>query len=522
MTPLFSHSRHRFRIAASRIFSLALPPALPMLGLVCGILIAVAGSSLLAEQPQAATLKLAGIFADDMVLQRETDAAIWGKAAANAQVSITPSWSGNASLATADSQGRWQTTLPTPAAGGPYEIQIESGEQAVTLENVLVGEVWICSGQSNMQWKMRGFGPDEFKEDVAKANYPKIRFCDVPQNLAFKEQQDVQTKWSVCNPTTAYNFSAVAYFFGSRLHQELDIPIGLVSTNWGGSSAEAWTSEETLQAEFPEFAETLASYPGLIEEIGELQSRSQKKPKGINHRLPSVLYNSMIKPLMPMAIGGVIWYQGESNVERPYQYRKLFPAMIRDWREQWSIGDFPFYFVQIAPFSYKTSPYPAALLREAQAMTLSVPNTGMAVTMDIGNETNIHPKPKKPVGERLARLALRRTYGKSDLVDSGPEYQSMKIEGDKIRLSFDHVGSGLVSRDDAELSHFTIAGDDQNFVPAKATIDGDTIVVHSEQVDAPVAVRFGWGNADAPNLSNQEGLPASSFRTDDWPIPNQE
>ncbi|WP_345324496.1 sialate O-acetylesterase [Novipirellula rosea] len=522
MTRLPSNPHRKVGVSASWISPVISRRLLPLLAVLLGLVLAATSHPLFAEKPQVQTLQLAGVFGDNMVLQREADAAIWGKATADTEISVTPSWNNRTARVTADSQGHWRTSLATPAAGGPYSIQVQSGDQTLTLSNVLVGEVWICSGQSNMQWKLRGFGPDEFKEDVAKANYPNIRFCDVPQNLAFKEQQGVQTKWSVCNPTTAYNFSAVAYFFGSRLHQELDIPIGLVSTNWGGSSAEAWTSEETLQAEFPEFAETLASYPGLIEEIGELQSRSQKKPKGINHRLPSVLYNSMIKPLTRYAIRGVIWYQGESNVERPYQYRKLFPAMIRDWRDQWGTGDFPFYFVQIAPFSYKTSPYPAALLREAQSMALSVPNTGMAVTMDIGNESNIHPKPKKPVGERLARLALRRTYGKSDLVDSGPEYQSMKIEGDKIRLSFDHVGSGLVSRDGEELSHFAIAGEDQNFVPAKATIDGDTIVVHSEQVAAPVAVRFGWGNADAPNLSNQEGLPASSFRTDDWTVPSQQ
>jgi sialate O-acetylesterase len=242
-------------------------------------------------------------------------------------------------------------------------------------------------------------------------------------------------------------------------------------------------------------------------------------PKGLNNRSPSVLFNGMIRPLIPFSIRGVIWYQGEANVERPAQYRKLFPALIRDWRSRWGIGDFPFYFVQIAPFSYKDKQPGAAYLREAQLMTLSEPNTGMAVTMDIGDPTNIHPKNKKPVGERLALLALARDYGRPNLVDSGPRYQGFQVDGDKIRLEFNHVGSGLTTKDGRPLTHFTIAGADQKFVPAEAVIDGGTIVVSSAKVSQPVAVRYGWGNADMPNLANKEGLPSSSFRTDEWPIP---
>lgn len=225
----------------------------------------------------------------------------------------------------------------------------------------------------------------------------------------------------------------------------------------------------------------------------------------------------MIRPLIPMTFKGVIWYQGESNVKKPEQYRTLFPTLIKSWRQEWKQGDFPFYFVQIAPFHYKTNPFSAAFLREAQLMTLSVPNTGMAVTMDIGAADNIHPKPKKPVGERLALLALAKDYGKTKLVYSGPSFTSFKVEKKQIRLDFEHVGGGLASRDDQPLSCFTIAGADQVFVPAEAKIDGDSIVVSSDQVTKPVAVRFGWGSADAPNLMNKEGLPTSSFRTDDWP-----
>ncbi|BDS06732.1 9-O-acetylesterase [Oceaniferula spumae] len=463
------------------------------------------------------TLKLAGIFGDNMVLQRETDAAIWGMAKPNAKVIIQPSWSKSAIEAMADGKGKWLTKIRTPKAGAGLAIVVKSGGAKVHLKNVLSGEVWICSGQSNMQWKMRGFGVDHFKEDVQKAKYPQIRLCDVPQIIALKGQDDVSARWKECNPNTVLNFSAVAYFFGSRLHQELNVPIGLVSTNWGGSAIEGWISPEVLQKELPSYQAQTKSYAKWMKEIGVLHARSGKKPKGLNQSSPCVLFNSMVKPLMPFTFRGVIWYQGESNVKRPVEYAKLFPAMVRDWRQHWGIGDFPFYYVQIAPFEYKVEPIPVAFLREAQMKALSEPNTGMVVTMDIGEATNIHPKEKKPVGERLALLALARDYGKKDLVDSGPIYKSSKIEGDKIRLEFDHVGGGLVAKG-GELKHFTIAGEDKKFVPAKAVIDGESVIVSSDSVAKPVAVRFGWGNADLTNFYNQAGLPASSFRTDNWPI----
>lgn len=464
------------------------------------------------------TLKLAGMFTDRMVFQRECDAAIWGTAQAHADVTISPSWSTKKFQTIADSVGKWQTTIQTPAAGGPFQVNVTSGDAAITLTDVLVGEVWICSGQSNMQWKLRGFGVEHFKEDVDKATYPDIRFCSVPQVLALEEQDDVDPTWTKCSPGSALAFSAVGYFFGSRLHQELDIPIGLISSNWGGSSAEAWVSSEILTNEFPEFDETVGNYKTLADQSGVLHTNLRKAPKGLRQTSPAVLYNSMIHPLIPFTIRGVVWYQGESNVKQPDQYRTLFPAVIRDWRNRWDIGDFPFYFVQIAPFAYKQNPVSAAFLREAQTMALSQPNTGMVVTMDIGDPTNIHPKQKKPVGERLARLALKRDYGRSEIVDSGPLYAGYTVEGDTVRLRFKSLGGSLVSRDEQPLSHFTIAGADKAFVAAEATIEGDTIVVRSQSVPQPVAVRFAWGSGDVPNLSNKEGLPASSFRTDRWPI----
>lgn len=470
------------------------------------------------DSPTPSMLKLSGMFGDRMVLQRETSAAIWGRANPGATVSVKPSWADQTHDAIVNADGQWQTKIPTPRAGGPFHINVTSGTDSVTLKDVLVGEVWICSGQSNMQWKMRGFGLQHFKDDVDKAKYPNIRFCDVPQVLALQDQNDVRAKWSTCSPQSVLGFSAVGYFFGSRLHQELDVPIGLVSTNWGGSSAEAWVSPDVLRKQFPEFDTVLDGYAAAIEQTGVLYSRSNKAPKGLRQTSPALLYHSMIHPLIPFSFKGVIWYQGESNVKLPLQYRKLFPAMIGDWRARWGNGDFPFYFVQIAPFAYKTNPVSAAYLREAQTMALSVPNTGMVVTMDIGNPDNIHPKQKKPVGERLALLALKRNYGRTDIVDSGPMYSAHAIEGSTIRLRFKDIGSGLIASDAQPLAHFTIAGDDQTFVEAIARIDGETIVVQSENIAQPVAVRFAWGSGDTPNLSNKEGLPASSFRTDQWPV----
>ena len=469
------------------------------------------------QQQKPTALAISGAFKNHMVLQRETEAVIWGTGVPGRKVSVMGTWDNKVYRVSSDKDGKWQTKMKTPKAGGPYQVHVGDGKKEITLNDVLLGDVWICGGQSNMQWKMRGFGVNHWKEDVQKAKLPMIRLCDVPQVLGLEEQDNVSASWKVCSPNSVMTFSAVGYFFGSRLHKELNVPIGLISTNWGGSSAEAWTSEEVLRKQFPEFKSAFAKYPGQLQEGGATY-RGKNKPRWLNQRSPSACYNSMIKPLLPFSCRGVIWYQGESNVKTPEQYQTLFPAMIQDWRDRWGQGDLPFYFVQIAPFHYKTNPMSAAFLREAQGMALSLPNTGMVVTMDIGDPTNIHPKVKKPVSERLALLALKHTYGKSELIASGPVYSEQKIKGKKIRLSFTEIGGGLASRDGEPLTHFTIAGSNGKFVPANAEIDGDTIVVQSPQISKPKAVRFGWGSADMPNLMNKEGLPASSFRTDNYPI----
>ncbi len=476
------------------------------------VLISMADSAVAQE-----TLKLNGLFQSGMVLQQKQSAPVWGVTEAGAEVRVSGSWSKKSVSTKADADGKWQVTIDTPEAGGPYQVAVRSGAMTKTLKNVLIGEVWICSGQSNMQWKMRGFGVQHWAADVAKAKKPNIRLCNIPQVLGLEGQDDVKATWQSCNPNTVLNFSAVAYFFGSQIHEKTGVPVGLISTNWGGSSAEAWVSPEVLAKQFPEFKTQSSRYAGWIKQTG-VTYQARNKPKTLNQRSPSVLYNAMIEPLVPFAFRGVIWYQGESNVKQPEQYQTLFPAMIRNWRDKWGQGDFPFYYVQIAPFHYKTNPMSTAFLREAQTMALSEPNTGMAVTMDVGNPTNIHPKLKKPVADRLARLALSRTYGMKGIVDVGPMFESSSVKGKTIELSFQGVGSGLTTNDGESPSHFMIAGSNRQFVKAEATIQGDKVVVTSEAIAKPVAVRYGWGSADMPNLSNQEGLPASSFRTDDWPI----
>jgi len=641
-----------------------------------------------------AEVRLPALFGDHVVLQQQTEAPIWGWAEPGERIAVRADWLDDPIISAADENGRWKLSLPTPEAGGPYTLTIEA-ENVITLTDVMIGEVWICSGQSNMEMPVDYVGPGywgvtDYEQEIAAADYPQIRLFTVQRALDTEPRDDCTGQWRRCSPDTAGEFSAVGYFFGRDLHEELDVPIGLICTAWGGTPAEAWTSYEALQmlpdwaaalrdvdrlradpdAFEDEYQAALASWrracrqadPGLrgewmkvslddstwktmdvpgvwrSDELGGFDGvvwfrRSVEVPDGWAQRplvlelgpiddwdvtwfngqrigahdsgyawqterrydvlasmvrggrnvitvrvidtggaggiygsadqlklhpaddgddddgeaiglagpwryaigapmadlppsprkktfhagSPGALYNGMIAPLLPYAIRGAIWYQGESNRYDPAGYRTLFPAMIRCWRDAWGRGDFPFYFVQIAPFDYtlhgQKPSDDTARLREAQLMTLSLPETGMAVTMDVGNPRDIHPRDKRPVGERLARWAKAKIYGRDDLVFSGPLYRSMKIEGDRVRLYFDFIGSGLVARG-GELTHFTIAGEDGIFVPARAMIDGQTVIVFSEQVSRPAAVRYAWADAPDPNLFNRQGLPASPFRTD--------
>ncbi len=436
-----------------------------------------------------AEVKLPAILGDNIVLQRGQAAPIWGWADPGEMVAVTIP--GQSVTAKAGEDGSWQAKLAALEPGKPFDIVVTgSSGSKTTLKNVLVGEVWVCSGQSNMAW--RTSAALEPEKEIAAAEYPNIRLFTVARKKSPQPEPDCVGQWTACSPTSVPDFSAVGYFFGRHLHKELDVPVGLINTTWGGTPAEFWTRREVLEAD--------PALKPLVE-------------RG------SVLYNGMIAPLIPLAVRGAIWYQGEANCSRAYQYRTLFPAMIENWRADWGQGDFPFGFVQLAPFRYgRLDPACCAELWEAQLMTLkSVAKTGMAVTTDIGNVSNIHPQNKQEVGRRLGLWAMATVYGKEDLVYSGPIYKSMKVEGNAIRLQFDHVGGGLKSRDGEPLSHFTIAGDDRQFHPATATVDGDSIVVQSDKVAKPAAVRFGWQDTAEPNFCNAEGLPASSFRTDEFP-----
>lgn len=624
-----------------------------------------------------ADVRLPALFGDHMVLQQKSSVRVWGWGRPGESVAVSGSWAEGEVATTVDAGGRFEVRLRTPRAGGPHRLTVR-GDITIVLDDVMVGEVWLCSGQSNMEWPVAA--SSEADATIQAASSDGIRLFRVPNQFAVHPRIDVAAEWQRCTPETVRDFSAVAYHFALRLERELQVPIGLIQSDWGGTVAEAWMSPQALR-DFPEFssdleflarvgnpntrgdaleghkerwwdllddassipatwttadfdasewstqslpatlAGDLASFDGLVyyrrtieldadaakgeamlelgpiddmddawvngvrvgsehadgrwnaarrypipagtlvpgENVIAVRMLDNAGPGGINGRpeqmkitrgdntlvslagdwryragaarnrlpappqqtalhqnVPTLLYQAMIAPLTPFTIQGVIWYQGESNRPRPEQYRRLFRRLIRDWREQWGIGDFPFLYVQIAPFDYGGDDGEAALLREAQLLALEEPNTGMVVTTDVGNPRDIHPRDKRTVGERLAGQALRRTYGRKDLIAEGPRYRHMKVVGSKIHLYFDD--GGLELRESSK-SHFLIAGKNRRFLPAQAEVDGDVIVVWSDEVPEPAAVRFGWEAAAEPNLFGRTGLPASPFRTDRWSGP---
>jgi sialate O-acetylesterase len=484
-----------------------------------------------------AEVKLPAIISDNMVLQQNTTIALWGWADAGESVEIKNSWNNKTEKVKADDKGSWMVHLKTTKAGGPYSITF-TGENKIELHNVLLGEVWLCSGQSNMEFplkKHRGWqtGVINAEQEISQASYPMMRMFIVEKNTSTTPLSDVKGAWNICSPQTAGNFSAVAYYFGKRIQRETGFPVGLIHSSWGGTPAESWTKREVLESDkdfasiLNRYDSSLKKYPGNLKEYeqelrewkndsAKLQDGTRRKPvKPLfpekNSKSPMVLYNAMIHPLISFTLKGVIWYQGESNAGRAYQYRKLFPALIKSWRSDWK-QNLPFYFVQIAPHSQQNPE-----IREAQMLTFkAVPNTGMAVITDWGDSVDIHPRNKEVAGERLALWALAKNYGKKAIAYSGPLYQSMKIEGSKIILHFNFTDGGLKAKE-GELKEFTIAGDNQKFVPAHALIKGNTVVVWSDEISHPVAVRFAWKNFMHPNFFNGKGLPASPFRTDSWP-----
>ncbi|MFA5689233.1 MAG: sialate O-acetylesterase [Kiritimatiellales bacterium] len=441
-------------------------------------------------------LRLASIFSDNMVLQQQSDVELRGWAAANSAVTVQPSWLSVPVVATADQDGRWRVVVATPAASKEkHSLSVtDSAGHAITLSNVLIGEVWVCSGQSNMWWPIdRSAGASEAKASINT----NIRLFTVENNIAVNPVDDCIGTWQTAGLHNIGSFSAVAFFFGRELADTLDIPIGLIHSSWRGTTAEPWTPLSTIAAA-PRLSEILT-----------------RDPEGCKH-IPGALYNGMIHPLNSFKIRGAIWYQGESNRGRAEEYKILFPALIQSWRDAWNQGDFPFYFVQIAPLTIKTEggKTPIPELQNAQLYAMkTVPNTGMAVTMDVGDLKDIHPKSKFDVGIRLALWALAKTYG-HDVLYSGPVYREMNVEGSSARILFDEVDGGLKTNDGQAPKEFTIAGADMVFYPAAAIIDGGSVLVSSDRVGTPVAVRYCWRNDAEGNLFNvNANLPASPFTT---------
>ncbi len=449
-----------------------------------------------------AEILLPAIISDNMVLQQNADVKIWGWSSnPTEKLLIWGSW-GQDTVSTQAKIGEWSVVIHTPPAGGPYSLFIK-GDGLTEIKNVMIGEVWLGSGQSNMQMPVdsvsKGFaGVLNFRQKIREADYPEIRFFQVFRKISENPQDDCMGRWVVCTPETVGGFSATAYFFSKNLYDSLRIPVGVIHSSWGGTPAETWLPEAAVMDD-----SVLAAGAKKLKFYDWWPVR------------PGLAYNAMIHPLINYTIAGAIWYQGESNSANPLYYRKLFPELIRTWRKLWN-KDFPFYYVQIAPFKYR-EPMGATLVREAQLMALTVPNTGMVVTNDIGNVSDIHPRNKEEVGRRLALWALANTYGKTGIVYSGPLYKSMGVKKNKIEVSFDHVDGGLVKKG-RELCCFEIAGDDKVFVPARAKIKGDKVVVYSKEIKNPVAVRFAFSDTAEPILFNAAGLPASAFRTDDWEV----
>lgn len=489
------------------------------------LLIALSGQLYSAVKPNA-------LFSDNAVLQQDTPVPVWGTAADNEKVTVQLD---GQQVSTTAKDGKWMVQLPSHKAGGPFTMTI-TGQNTNSFTNILVGEVWVCSGQSNMEFRLNG--ASNAVTEIQSANYPQLRMFTVNHKTALNPCDEVVGKWMVCTPDTAAAFSAVGYYFGRDLLKAKSVPVGMIHSAWGGTPAQAWTSfsgfsmspelkfySDALTNSVADYCKALEAYRTVLDDFYAPGSSAPTAPpwptnlptsgpvspfdgKASMPQTPTVLYNGMIAPLLPYAIRGVIWYQGESNAAQAKLYRTLFPAMIADWRQKWGRGDFPFLFTQIAPFSGQPPE-----IREAQLLTLGKStNTAMAVTTDAGDANDIHPKKKEPVGQRLALAARAVAYGEK-IEYSGPLYESMRIDGNKVILNFSHTGSGLLAKD-GELKGFTIAGTDGKALPAKAEIVGSTVVVSSDSVLAPVAARYGWTNVPDVNLYNREGLPASPFRTD--------
>jgi sialate O-acetylesterase len=494
-----------------------------------------------------ANIKLPSVIADHMVLQQNTKIQIWGWADAGERITVKAGWSKQVLSITTGKDGRWSAALATTKAGGPYEITL-TGKNILHLADIWLGEVWLCSGQSNMDMTVARedrywCGVYNEAAEVAAATYPEIRVFDAAYTPTDTIQRDVIGQWEICTPVTVKHFSAAAYFFARDLQQQLKVPIGLITTAYGASTAEAWISRAELKqypALLDDYARKKAAYDTSVTakkkyetdlakwNLAAAAAKAEAKdpprepknpdPEKDQHN-PAVLYNGMVAPLIPYTIKGALWYQGESNTNKPDIYRALMETLISNWRKDWHQGDFPFLYVQLAnygkPDSLPVNEKGTVLIREAQLQNLSIPHTGMVVAIDNANPDkpeDIHPKNKQAIGLRFALLARATVYGEH-IPYSGPLYKKMKVEGDKIRLYFDHTDGGLKSMDSL-LKGFAIAGADKQFVWADAVIEGATVVVSAKGLVHPVAVRYGWASNPPVNLYNNADLPASPFKTD--------
>ena len=441
-------------------------------------------------------ITLPSLFADHMVLQQNSEVAIWGWAEPGESIRIVASWNNTDTMVVkSNNYAKWSTSIRTTSAGGPYTINI-LGSSHIRLNNVMLGEVWICSGQSNMEWSA-ALGITNGEEEIANANYPDIRIFHVQRMGAEQPQEDCYAEWTSCTPESMSRTSAVAYFFGRELHKKLDVPIGLIVSAWGGTPAEVWIQEELVENN-PEYTDAKYSL------------HADWWPSK-----PGATYNSMIAPLVPYGIAGTIWYQGESNCFTYQVYASMKKTLIENWRSDFK-KEFPFYFVQIAPYAYSDGEQSEYLREQQEICTRIVPNTGMVVISDLVDDIkNIHPRNKLDVGKRLAAFALAETYKKDVGAYKSPAYKSMKIEKTKVLLNFDNVPSGLKCTGKSP-GKFMIAGKDRFFVSANAKIKGNSVVVYSKEVKTPVAVRYCFDNTSIPDVFSAEGLPLAPFRTDNW------
>ncbi len=476
---------------------------------------------LLGAVPAMADVRVPVVFGDHMVLQRDLAAPVFGQAEAGEKVTVK--FAGSEASTAADAAGKWSVKLPPQKANATPQELVISGKNTITIKDVLVGDVWLCSGQSNMEMRLVECNAPE---DAAAANFPTLRRIKFPHIALRSPAEQVPGSWEACTPQSAGNFTAVGFYFARKVQQEAPgVPIGLLDDNWGGTRIEPWIPPVGFE-----------QVPALAKEAGEVKARAAEAGHPADEKLdagkPCAIYNGMVHPIVPFGLKGALWYQGESNGGEGDTYYAKMHALVGGWRKIWNQGDFPFYFVQLANFQNPNdNPQGGdgwARVRDAQTKSLDIPRTGMAVIIDVGEGPDIHPKDKFDVGERLARWALRDEYGKKDTVVSGPLFKEQKAEDGKIRLAFDHTGGGLVVGkkdgrkpleivEGGKLARFAIAGEDKKWVWADAVIDGASVVVSSAAVAKPVAVRYAWSmNPLGCNLYNKEGLPASPFRTDAW------